>query len=139
MIRLVMQAITHCQLYAHFLTNLYHFFTIFHGICHGFLYNNVLSSPCGSDYELFVHGIGQNYINQINGFIIDNFIEILIIINIFSGNIVSFRPDFRLTWCTCNDTRQMTILGILETFCQISSIASQATKGNIKLFCFIIF
>ncbi len=129
-IGLMMQAVTNGQRFFILLTG------IDHSLAFRFRYGHGLFAPhmftgIGRPYHiLLVHRWRQYHIHHIYIGVIGNGIEVLIVVNILVGNIILLFPGFCFGRCAGNNTRQVTMFGLLQgRRQQVGTIISQAYQG----------
>ena len=82
--------------------------------CHWLFTDYILSGP-GCPYPVFfVHGIGKDHIDDIDIGVTADLIEILMVVDIFPGNVILFHPDLLLGRDSVGDPGQIGGPGLLQ-------------------------
>ena len=129
-VRVVIQAVANAQLHLGGPTRGDHLFTFLNVEGHGFFTNDVFARLGCPNAELGVHGVGQNDIHDIDIRIVADFVEVVVVVNIFIRNLVLGFPTFGLAGSTRDDAREAAMLGLLEGWSQLpSGVVAEADQG----------
>src|SRR5690349_19823129 len=84
--------------------------------------------------ELRMHRVRKHGIDGVYVLVVSDLIKILVVVNILVWNIIEALPLVNFRGSACYDSRQLAILRLFETWCQlVLSIVAKPDKGNTHL------
>ena len=130
-----MQAVPDSQPDPGFGAGLHHGIAFLHIHRHGFLADDMLASP-GSPYGKFgMQAVGQHHVDNVNGLIVGNTVEILIIVHVAFFQAILPHPLRCLGGGAGHNAGQAAKLGLLQGRGQlVGTVASQPDQGHPQLF-----